>query len=109
MQRFPGAKCWISFQCNNGATTARREPFDDAVRQLLAHPAASAKLVAVGANCVSPLDVTPLLKLANSVNNYETWKDSLVYKKVPYVVYPNSGEDWDAVNKSWTGKSVSVI
>ncbi len=68
LQRFEGAKCWISFQCRDGLTTAKGEPFDSVVKELFLHPAFPTKLVAVGVNCLAPRDVAPLLKLANKVN-----------------------------------------
>ncbi len=101
VDRFPSATCWISFQCRDGAHTARGERFDDAVRQLIAHPASATRLLAVGVNCTRPRDVAPLLKLANTVNNWEAWSGRFFYRRLPYVVYPNSGEQYDAETKSW--------
>ncbi len=70
VQSFPGLRCWVSFQCRDGKTTAKGEPFDRVVRELLRHPTCPNKLVAVGVNCVAPKDVAPLLRLANRVNRY---------------------------------------
>ena len=65
VEKFPDATCWISFQCRDGERTARGERFDDVVRQVLSHPAASTRLLAIGVNCCDPADVSPLLRLAN--------------------------------------------
>ena len=64
--------------------------------------------MAVGVNCVNPLDVTSLLTLMNSVNHWSAWPSVFEYQKVPYVVYPNAGsiQDWDHVNKCWSTEGV---
>ncbi|XP_059085898.1 uncharacterized protein LOC131882401 [Tigriopus californicus] len=94
-EKFPGVKCWISFQCRNETETARGEPFEKVVQALLSHPASRFKLKAIGVNCTRPEFISPLLTVANKVN--------LGGSKVPYIVYPNSGENWDGVNKCWSG------
>jgi Homocysteine/selenocysteine methylase (S-methylmethionine-dependent) len=43
------------------------------------------QLIAVGVNCVRPLMVSPLIEQLKTEN-------------IPLVVYPNSGERYDAVN-----------
>lgn len=57
-------------------------PFTDAVQ--IANR--STQLVAVGVNCCSPVLVGPLLDSAGS----------LLSPDLSWVVYPNSGEEWDA-------------
>ena len=69
--KFPDATCWISFQCRDGERTARGELFDDVVRQVLSHPAASTRLLAIGVNCCDPDNVSPLLRLANKGRHFE--------------------------------------
>jgi len=49
------------------------------------------EIIAVGINCSDPLDVASAIAAARSV----TVK--------PIVVYPNSGEQWDAKNRRWMG------
>jgi homocysteine S-methyltransferase len=48
-------------------------------------------IVAVGMNCSSPGDTTQLVALAAGVSGK------------PVVVYPNSGEHWDARRRAWVG------
>ncbi len=36
--------------------------------------------------------------------SYETWPDDLTFRPLPYVVYPNSGETWEASRQSWSGE-----
>ena len=49
------------------------------------------EIVAVGINCSDPLDVASAIEAARSVT------------EKPIVVYPNSGEQWDAKNRRWMG------
>jgi S-methylmethionine-dependent homocysteine/selenocysteine methylase len=48
-------------------------------------------VVAVGVNCSAPGDVAPAVAVAAEVSGK------------PVVVYPNSGEQWDAAARAWTG------
>ena len=49
------------------------------------------EVIAVGINCSDPLDVTTAIDAARTVTD----------KAI--VVYPNSGEQWDAKNRRWMG------
>ena len=73
---------WISYSCKEGNQTNAGQSFASAVD--LAQSA-----MAVGVNCTAPELITGLLSSASS--------------SVPYVVYPNSGRTWDAVEKLWIG------
>ncbi|MHC2184418.1 homocysteine S-methyltransferase [Rathayibacter agropyri] len=77
---------WISVSARDG-TTAAGEPLADA----FAAAAASDDVLGVGVNCCPPGDVADAIRIARSVT------DKLV------VVYPNSGEEWDARERRWTG------
>jgi homocysteine S-methyltransferase len=52
-----------------------------------------AEVVAVGVNCCAPADVLPAIAAAREVTGK------------PVIVYPNSGEAWDARRRAWTGQS----
>lgn len=102
LEEFPGTKAWISFQCQDGGRlTATGETIEDAFCAIFKHRSFRFKIVAVGANCVNPTDVTEILKCYNRVNNWNSWPNVLHYKKVPYIVYPNAGRQWDGTKKSW--------
>ena len=73
---------WVSYSCKEGNQTNAGQSFASAVD--LAQSA-----MAVGVNCTAPELITGLLSSASS--------------SVPYVVYPNSGRSWDAVEKVWRG------
>jgi homocysteine S-methyltransferase len=81
----PAMPFWLSFSCKSESELSSGEMFTDAVT--LVNSAKSA--IAVGANCTKPSFIEPLLKSAKSV--------------IPYVVYPNSGREWDPINKEWLG------
>jgi homocysteine S-methyltransferase len=49
--------------------------------------------VAVGVNCCAPADVLTAIAAARAVTGK------------PVIVYPNSGEEWDARRRAWTGQS----
>jgi homocysteine S-methyltransferase len=75
---------WISFSCKNEREISSGELFEDAVTLALN----SENLLAVGINCTAPELISPLLASAPSA---------------PFIVYPNSGRQWDAVAKQWLG------
>jgi len=50
-------------------------------------------IVAVGVNCCAPSDVPAAVAVAREVTGK------------PVIVYPNSGEEWDARRRAWTGRS----
>ena len=108
LPEFPGSRCWISFQCKNESSTAKNEPIEEAFKAVLEHPEAL-RVKAIGVNCVKPSQVSELLKKMNSVNHWRSWPDNDFFKKIPYVVYPNGGQDWDAKKKVWIGVRDDII
>ena len=103
--KFPDLKCWISFQCKDDSSTARGEKFDSVINSIFQHKAYPTRILAVGVNCTNPENVSPLLKLANIINKRSAWPEVIDFKPLPYVVYPNSGENWDELNKAFTGNA----
>lgn len=73
--------CFVQNYCQDGKCISDGSPFTDAVK--IANR--STQLVAVGVNCCSPALVEPLLDSAGS----------LLSPDMSWVVYPNSGEDWN--------------
>ena len=86
LAEFPTISAWISFSCRGGATCAG-QPMHHVVRELRDLP----QIVALGINCTSPHDI---LNLVESVRANTT---------IPIVVYPNSGETYDASDNTWHG------
>lgn len=81
----PTMPFWLSFSCKSETEISSGESFADGVALVNSAPSA----VAVGINCTKPALIAPLLKSATS--------------SIPYVVYPNSGREWDASAKVWLG------
>jgi homocysteine S-methyltransferase len=76
---------WLSVTCAGGRTRAG-EPADEAFAMAAGCP----PVIAVGINCTEPADVPALVALAARHGK-------------PVVVYPNSGEAWDARARTWDG------
>jgi homocysteine S-methyltransferase len=81
------ARAWMSFTTKDGIHTSHGEPLRDCARFLDAEPG----VVAIGVNCVRP-DV-----VADAIRSLREGSGK------PIVVYPNSGEAWDAATERWQG------
>ncbi|WP_199549421.1 homocysteine S-methyltransferase [Streptomyces sp. N35] len=81
-----GVPAWLSFSVTGGLTRAG-QPLEEA----FALAAEADEVIAVGVNCCSPQDADAAVPLAARITGK------------PVVVYPNSGEQWDAVRRSWWG------
>ena len=77
---------WLSYSVA-GATTRAGQPLAEAFGLVRGHP----YVVAVGVNCSRPADAGAAVAVAAGAS------------AKPVVVYPNSGEEWDAVARRWTG------
>lgn len=84
---FPATPAWISFSCRDDAHTSQGERFDACVEAL----APFEQVVAIGINCTAPAHIPPLLHSAAGCG------------AKPLLVYPNSGETYDAEHKCWHG------
>ncbi|WP_328354233.1 homocysteine S-methyltransferase [Streptomyces sp. NBC_00457] len=83
-----GVPAWLSYTVD-GERTRAGQPLEEAFA-----PAADAdEVIAVGVNCCAPEDVDGAIRIAARVTGK------------PVVVYPNSGEAWDAGARTWTGRS----
>ncbi|MFJ4713918.1 homocysteine S-methyltransferase [Streptomyces sp. NPDC088785] len=82
-----GVPAWLSYSIDGDRTRAG-QPLDEAFG-----PAADVpEIIAVGVNCCAPEDVDDAVALAARITGK------------PVVVYPNSGETWDARARRWTGE-----
>lgn len=86
----PEMPFWISFSCRDGAHLNDGARLADLVAYLDGVP----QLVAVGINCTAPRYIAQLVAAARGAT------------QKPVVVYPNSGEDYDARLRQWTGSSI---
>jgi homocysteine S-methyltransferase len=83
-----GVPAWLSYSVAGGRTRAG-QPLEEA----FALAAEADEVIAVGVNCCAPEDVDRAVEVAARVTGK------------PVVVYPNSGEVWDAEARAWTGRS----
>jgi homocysteine S-methyltransferase len=82
----PHAAAWMTFSCRDGASLWDGTPIEDVVAMCAGHD----RIVAVGVNCTAPRHVGELIERAAAVTH------------LPLIAYPNSGERWDAVARSWS-------
>lgn len=81
-----GLPSWLSYTIS-GSRTRAGQPLEDA----FALAASVDSVVAVGVNCCAPHDVARAVEVAAATTGK------------PVVVYPNSGEEWDAAARAWKG------
>ena len=82
-----GLECWICFSCRSGSENCEGTPIGECAKVVMAHESVKA----VGVNCTPPQYVESLIREIKSVC------------ALPVCVYPNSGEEYDPVTKSWHG------
>jgi homocysteine S-methyltransferase len=87
LAEFPGASAWISFSCRDGLHNSQGERLADCVAALEPY----AQVLAVGVNCTAPQYIDSLVEQAQA------------HTRKPVLVYPNSGEQYDAAHKQWHG------
>jgi homocysteine S-methyltransferase len=87
--RFPYLKAWMSFVCRD----AGRVVHGERLAECAALAGASEQVVAVGVNCMQPSFIGSLTGAAKAATSK------------PVLVYPNSGETWDAEGRRWCGVS----
>ncbi|MFE6815532.1 homocysteine S-methyltransferase [Streptomyces sp. NPDC057677] len=81
-----GVPVWLSYTVEGGRTRAGQD-----LAEAFAVAAGNDRVVAVGVNCCEPAEAGPAVELAVAVTGK------------PAVVYPNSGEHWDARARGWHG------
>lgn len=83
--KYPTTYAWMAFSCKDGLHLSGGEPFTAAIALL----ENATQIVGTGINCTTP---DHILSLLQSVTSKRT---------KPLLVYPNSGEKWDANNNCW--------
>ena len=83
---------WISFSCRDGSCINDGTAIEEAVALFRDHPSVRA----VGVNCSSPQHVVSLIQRIKAT-----------LPKMPILVYPNSGETFDASDKTWSGTATA--
>jgi homocysteine S-methyltransferase len=86
---FPEIAAWVTFTCKDEFHVAHGEAISECATLLNS----VSQIVAVGINCTPPSLVAALIRQVKAATSK------------PIVVYPNSGEGWDAEHRCWTGSS----
>jgi len=79
------ARAWFSFTCGDGSHISDGTPIADVIGRLDGHK----RVVAVGVNCTPPRLIPDLIRKVRRATHK------------PVVVYPNSGERYDATSNRW--------
>ncbi|HCM9560840.1 TPA: homocysteine S-methyltransferase [Enterobacter cloacae subsp. cloacae] len=82
---YPRARSWFSFTLRDSEHLSDGTP----LREVVAALKDNSQVVALGINCIALENTTAALKHLHSLT------------ALPLVVYPNSGEHYDAVTKTW--------
>ena len=88
LKEFPEAYAWLSFSLKDGTSISEGTPLEVCAQTFGSEP----QIVAIGLNC-APMDVvTEAIGLLRQASDK------------PVIVYPNSGEIYDAETKTWSGQ-----
>jgi homocysteine S-methyltransferase len=90
LKEFPNITAWVSFTARDERYISEGQAFADCVKQL----EDNSQIEAIGINCTPPNYVPSLIREARKATNK------------PILVYPNSGETYDAMENDWTGDPV---
>jgi homocysteine S-methyltransferase len=88
-----GVPVWLSLTTVVGGDGVVRTRRGEPAAEVFALAVDIDEVVAVGVNCTDPAGVLPAIAAAAPAGK-------------PVVVYPNSGEGWDAAGRRWTGGPV---
>ena len=86
---WPHLQAWFSFSCRDQLHVSHGESVRDCAREVAKFP----QTVAIGVNCVPPKWIPTSMEELRSGS------------QLPILVYPNSGEGWDALARRWIGES----
>ena len=89
LSEFPQASAWFTFTAKDGEHISHGEKIADVAEWLNAYP----QVAGIGINCSSPLHIPSLIQEIKKNTNK------------PVVVYPNSGEIYDASTNTWHGET----
>ncbi|MFB9869187.1 homocysteine S-methyltransferase, partial [Vreelandella sulfidaeris] len=81
----PGAQAWITFSAKDGAHISDGTPIEECAAALASCPG----VAAIGVNCTALTHIESLIKAIKRQCD------------LPVLVYPNSGEHYDPVTKTW--------
>lgn len=85
LEKTPSTSAWLSFSCRDERRISDGTELAAVAREICT----CERLVAIGVNCTAPRFIAPLIASLRPVSSK------------PIVVYPNSGELWEAEGKRW--------
>lgn len=88
LKEFPHAYAWLSFSLKDGTAISEGTPIDTCARLFGSEP----QIAAIGLNCAPMEVVTEAVSILSRASDK------------PVIVYPNSGEVYDAATKTWSGQ-----
>jgi len=88
----PGRWAWLSFSCRDAVSLSDGSRLEDVVREC----DGASRLAAIGINCTPPQFISSLIGEARQAT------------QKPVMVYPNSGEGYEASTKAWTATPADV-
>ncbi len=89
---WPGLAAWFSFTCRDAQHVAHGELLSECAAAVASFP----QTIAIGVNCTQPALIPALIGELRGASDK------------PVVVYPNSGEGWDADTRRWTGTGAAA-
>lgn len=89
LDEYPGASAWFSFSARDSSHTCHGEPVAECAAFLDGIP----QVTAMGINCSAPQHIPGLIRAMAGAT------------RKPIVVYPNSGEVYDAATNTWQGET----
>jgi homocysteine S-methyltransferase len=87
LRSLPTARAWFTFSCSDETHISHGEELAACGRMLDAED----QVVAIGVNCTAPPLIASLVRRLKRVT------------EKPILVYPNSGQAWDATTRQWQG------
>jgi len=87
LQPYPDLAAYLSFTCRDGIHVSHGETLRACAELLDAQP----QVIGIGVNCTAPELISSLIGELAKVTSK------------PVIVYPNSGEQWDAMHRCWQG------
>jgi homocysteine S-methyltransferase len=86
LSAWPNLAAWLTFTCPDESHVAHGELLRDCAALAATFP----QTIAIGINCTAPHLLPSLIR------------ELQVARPMPIVLYPNSGEGWDAEHRCWT-------
>jgi homocysteine S-methyltransferase len=88
LRPYPDVPAYLSFTCKDGTHVSHGETLRECAELLDGQP----QIIGIGVNCTRPELIAGLIRELAQVTSK------------PVIVYPNSGEQWDAVHRCWQGE-----